>query len=210
MFGQPNQHQHKLEGMRRAAASPRTPAHLRPHLQRQVEAQMKAASPKRVQSNNFTSPGAGKVPSGQVLRTTALMGASEDQPPREPDSFETPQTSLKPPTPPVQRSAPKPAGSRPMSVSPTLPARRGPGIVQSQGSVKNPSGPRSGARLGSVARPNDSRRGPGIQKRASLRGPSSGAGAGRPQAIAMQTTRNMRNTPRPNAAFYGEFNSGAR
>lgn len=40
MFGHPSQHQHMLAGIKKAAASPKTPAHLKAHLEKRMNSNL--------------------------------------------------------------------------------------------------------------------------------------------------------------------------
>src|ERR1039458_369628 len=128
-FQHPNQKHHKLQGMAKAAQSPNTPAHLRQHLAKQVGANMRV--------DNLRKP-SGKVPRQNILRST-VPAQSALEPPQDEQPFET-QPKANDISPMGAKvgsitKQPSPAGTRPMSVSASLPKRTGPGIVASQSAV---------------------------------------------------------------------------
>lgn len=59
MFGDPRQHQHMMDGVKRAAASPKTPEHLRPHLQKRLGGSM--AFPTNRPGNRVMTGSTGRV-----------------------------------------------------------------------------------------------------------------------------------------------------
>ena len=77
MFGHPSQHGHMMSGVERAVASPKTPAHLKPHLQKRLA----GGSTMRIPSMGIqpTQPASGMAPATQ------------------------PQPSIRPSFPPVQK-----------------------------------------------------------------------------------------------------------
>lgn len=118
--------------MAAAAKSSKTPAHLRQHLQKRVqEATMKS----RV--DNLRRP-SGKVPQQQIMKTTDSTDVRE-QPPSDPTPFQTQGTDTSPMGNKVgtTRTQPAPAGNRPMNVTATARPPRAPGLVASQGAVRN-------------------------------------------------------------------------
>lgn len=142
MFGHPSQEHHKLAGMAKAASSPNTPKHLRAHLQKRVqEASMavrnQTGSGISGRIDNLHRP-SNKVPSSSILRSTNPPDVSE-QKPIDPQSFDTGATSDTSVTSPMSSSTknPRPAGTRPMNVTASVRPPRAPGLVASQGQVRN-------------------------------------------------------------------------
>jgi hypothetical protein len=149
-FSHPSQHQHKLAGMAKAAASPKTPEHLRAHLQKRVQ------EGNQMKINNLRRP-SGKIPQQQTLNTTDQADIRE-KPPMDKQSFE--DTSTAAPTMMGAkvgsvRKQPSPAGTRPMNVTASVRPPRAPGLVASQGSVRNarPSAPGLNQNLSANIRP---------------------------------------------------------
>lgn len=155
--------------------------------------------------NNLRKPD-GKVPQKSILRTTNPADVSERLP-GDTQPFTTQGNDHSPMGTKVGKvtKQPSPAGTRPMSVTANLPKRTGPGIVHSQGSVRNarPAAKGLNQSIGGVKRPNSSRRGPGLQAtvRPVIKHQS---GAGLQKTASVQKTRNMRG-PGANPAFYGDF-----
>jgi len=91
MFGHPSQDRHKLQGMAKAAASPKTPAHLRPHIQKRLQ---EASMAVRNQTSGSTTGRidnlrrAGRVPQKNILRSDSPADVAE-QSPIDKASFET-------------------------------------------------------------------------------------------------------------------------
>ena len=193
-FQHPHQQQHKLKGMAAAAQSSNTPEHLRSHLAK------KAGIMARV--DNLHKPSS-RVPKQQILRSNVTPDVSETGP-QDPTPFETEGTDTSPMGSKMGATSkqPSPAGSRPMNVTANLPKRTGPGIVSSQGTVRNarPSASGLNQRLGGVVRPNASRRVPRVSNvvRKGERGP------GIQKTATVAKTRNMRG-PGANPNFYGDF-----
>ena len=136
-FQHPSQHQHKLAGMAKAAASSKTPEHLRAHLQKRVQ------EGNQMKINNLRRP-SGKIPQQQTLNTTDQADIRE-KPPMDPQSFQAQGTDTSPMGSKVGtvRTQPSAAGTRPMNVTASVRPPRALGLVASQGVVRNarPSAP---------------------------------------------------------------------
>ena len=192
-FSHPSQHQHKLDGMAKAAKSPKTPAHLRAHLQKRVqEATMKN------KIDNLRRP-SGKVPQQQTLNTTDQADIRE-KPPMDPQSFQVQGTDTSPMGSKVGtvRTQPSAAGTRPMNVTASVRPPRAPGLVASQGVVRNarPSAPGLNQTLSANVRPP---RAAGLNQTVNpvLK-------THKLTTVPAQKNRNVR-PGSANPAFYGEF-----
>jgi hypothetical protein len=179
--------------MAKAAASPKTPAHLRPHLQKRVqEATMKT------RIDNLRRP-SGRVPGQQSIRTTDKPDVSE-QGPIDPQSFEVNGTDTSSMGTKVgtTRTQPPAAGTRPMNVPFTAKPPKAPGLVASQGRVANdrPAAPGLNQNMrADVRRP----RAAGINQTVNpVRKTNKVTG------VPAQRNRNVR-PGSANPAFYGDF-----
>jgi hypothetical protein len=193
-FQHPEQEKHKLDGMARAARSPKTPDHLRGHLARRV-------GDTTMRVDNLRKPGS-KVPKQQVMKST-LAGDEREQPPMDTQPFETSGSDISPMGEKMGATTkqPAPAGTRPMNVTASIPKAKAPGIGGvSTANTQPPRAPGLNQNLGSLSHPNSSRRVPRVAS-VVTRGQR---GPGIQKTATAQKTRNMRG-PGANPNFYGDF-----
>jgi hypothetical protein len=135
-FGHPSQQSHKLAGFAKAAKSPKTPAHLRSHLQNLSQGGTMAKGKLFSTSNKQR-----RTQPGQVVRTTN-QGNSSLQSPLDNDPFDETVDGITNQNSPMVKTAAAPASpvsQRPKTVS-TNNLRRVPGAGRAA-KVKRQNGP---------------------------------------------------------------------
>lgn len=91
MFGHPAQHGHMVSGLKNAIASPKTPAHLKPHLQKQLGRHMR---------NTPNAPVTAAKPQNKqgTVQATGNGAAAQSMIKQPPTPFRNPNLKLSTPT----------------------------------------------------------------------------------------------------------------
>jgi len=216
-FADPSQHHHKLAGMKRALATKDTPAHLKPHLERQVarlEGTMRNVKGARVGQRGSTGMG-GLPPAKAIVRAVDQNDRLNTANPYDEESFTDNSNNQAIPEPGRvnPNAAALAAGSAsPNQYAPSQQARgmqrteRGPGIHPNETAVRKlPSAPGLNRTLGAVRRPDTSRRGPGLLPRGPNVARAGQRGEGIKAGLSPSKTDRWQRKGSANPAFYGDW-----